>query len=54
MTPMLDFNVEGPTSARASGGGQPYDLTNSDDSHSFLVAKGKHFTYVLLKIPAKG
>ena len=22
--------------------------------HSFLVAKGKHFTYVLLKIPAKG
>ncbi|MFO0601468.1 MAG: TIGR04551 family protein [Myxococcaceae bacterium] len=38
ITPMLDFNVEGPTSPRTLEGGQPFDLSNSDDVHSYVLA----------------
>ncbi|MFZ5442993.1 MAG: TIGR04551 family protein [Myxococcota bacterium] len=38
VTPMMDFNVEGPTSVRTFGGGQPFDLSNSDDAHSYILA----------------
>lgn len=37
VTPMLDFNVEGPTSGRGDQG-QPFDLSNSDDAHSYVIA----------------
>jgi uncharacterized protein (TIGR04551 family) len=37
-TPMLDFNVEGPLSVRQASGGQQFDLSNSDDVHSFIIA----------------
>ena len=38
ITPMLDFNVEGPSSPRTLEGGQPFDLSNSDDAHSYILA----------------
>jgi len=38
VTPMLDFNVEGPTSPRTLEGNQPFDLSNSDDAHSYILA----------------
>ena len=38
IAPAFDFNAEGPSTARALTGGQPIDLTNSDDTHSFVVA----------------
>ena len=44
VTPMLDFNAEGPTSARQSGGGQPFDLSNNDDTHSFVLAAARRDT----------
>jgi uncharacterized protein (TIGR04551 family) len=46
VTPMIDFNSEGVTSQRATGDGQsePFDLTNSDDSHSYVVAVARRDT----------
>ncbi|HZH03411.1 MAG TPA: TIGR04551 family protein, partial [Myxococcaceae bacterium] len=41
VTPFIDFNAEGPTSAVRGQQGQPFDLSNSDDaqSYSLIVAK---------------
>lgn len=36
ISPMFDFNAEGSSSRVA--GGAPFDLSNSDDAHSFVVA----------------
>ncbi len=44
VTPMLDFNVEGPTSASVNQQGQPFDLSNSDDAHSFILAVARRDT----------
>ena len=44
ITPMLDFNVEGPTSVRTLEGGQPFDLSNSDDAHSYIIAAQRRDT----------
>ncbi len=44
VTPMLDWNVEGPSSVRMPEGGQPYDLSNSDDSHSYILAIARRDT----------
>jgi uncharacterized protein (TIGR04551 family) len=44
LTPMLDFNVEGPTSARALEGGQPWDLSQGDDAHSYVLAIARRDT----------
>lgn len=44
ITPMLDFNVEGPSSVRQQYGGQPFDLSNSDEVHSFLLAIARRDT----------
>lgn len=38
VTPMMDFNIEGPSSVRTLEGGQPFDLSNSDDAHSYILA----------------
>jgi uncharacterized protein (TIGR04551 family) len=38
ITPMMDFNVEGLTSTRSLEGGQPFDLSNFDDAHSYILA----------------
>jgi uncharacterized protein (TIGR04551 family) len=38
VTPMMDFNVEGPSSVRTLEGGQPFDASNSDDAHSYILA----------------
>lgn len=35
LVPTLDFDVEGLISGRVSSQGQPYDVSNSDDSHTF-------------------
>lgn len=43
IAPMLDFNLEGPL-ATAGNPGQPFDLTQSDDSHSYVVAIAKRDT----------
>ncbi len=42
ITPMLDFNAEGPTNT--NGGGQIFDASNGDDSHSFLIAIARRDT----------
>lgn len=42
ITPMLDFNAEGPVGAGASG--VPLDLANSDDSHSYILAFARRDT----------
>ena len=47
--PALDFNAEGPTTSRQTGGGQPIDLTNSDDAHSFVVAIARRDTELQTK-----
>lgn len=44
ITPMLDFNVEGPSSARTLEGGQPFDVSNSDDAHSYILAAQRRDT----------
>lgn len=38
VTPMMDFNVEGPSSLRLPEGGQPFDLSQADDAHSYILA----------------
>ncbi len=44
VTPMIDFNSEGVTSAERNEAGEPYDLTQSDDSHSLVLAIAKRDT----------
>lgn len=44
ITPMLDWNVEGPSSVRLPEGGQPYDLSNSDEVHSYIIAIARRDT----------
>ncbi len=44
VTPMLDFNVEGILSPKQPAGGQQFDLSNSDDSHSFILAVARRDT----------
>ena len=44
ITPMVDINAEGPTSASYPGGGQPFDLSNGDDVHSAVLALAKRDT----------
>jgi uncharacterized protein (TIGR04551 family) len=44
VTPMADFNVEGLLSPRQPSGGQQFDLSNSDDSHSFILAVARRDT----------
>ncbi|MFL5320744.1 MAG: TIGR04551 family protein [Myxococcaceae bacterium] len=45
VTPMMDFNVEGPISQKHGDyAGQPYDLSNSDDAHSYIVAVARRDT----------
>ena len=44
VTPMMDFNIEGPSSVRSLEGGQPFDLSNSDDAHSYVLAAQYRFT----------
>lgn len=42
ITPMADFNVEGPQTTRDTGA--PVDLTNSDDAHSLIIAAARRDT----------
>jgi len=49
ITPMLDFNVEGPTSGAKGEYGQPFDLSNSDDSHSYVLAIARRDTELQAK-----
>ncbi|MEW5742438.1 MAG: TIGR04551 family protein, partial [Myxococcota bacterium] len=44
ITPMLDWNVEGPSSVRLPEGGQPYDTSNSDEVHSYILAIARRDT----------
>ncbi len=44
ITPMLDFDAEGPSSSRQAGGGQPFDVSNTDDTHSFILAIARRDT----------
>lgn len=37
VVPMVDFNVEGLVSGSTNTQGQPYDVTNTDDSHTFGI-----------------
>jgi uncharacterized protein (TIGR04551 family) len=42
VTPMLDFNAEGPPGN--NGSGQVFDASNNDDAHSFLIAVARRDT----------
>ncbi|MGQ0506037.1 MAG: TIGR04551 family protein [Myxococcaceae bacterium] len=44
VTPMIDFNVEGPISQRTNEQHQPFDLSNSDDAHSLILAIARRDT----------
>ena len=44
VAPAIDFNVEGPTTARATGVGQPVDLFNQDDAHSLVLVLARRDT----------
>jgi uncharacterized protein (TIGR04551 family) len=44
VTPMIDFTNEGLTSLRLPEGGQPFDLSQSDDSTSFILAVARRDT----------
>ncbi|HVE87761.1 MAG TPA: TIGR04551 family protein, partial [Myxococcales bacterium] len=44
VAPMIDFNVEGPTSTRFGELGQPVDLSQSDDAHSYVLVIAKRDT----------
>ncbi|MFN0060964.1 MAG: TIGR04551 family protein [Myxococcaceae bacterium] len=41
VSPLIDFNVEGPTSLRAGELGQPFDLSNSDDAHTLGITAAR-------------
>src|SRR5262249_34033080 len=42
IAPAIDFNVEGPQTMRDTG--VPFDLSNSDDAHSIVIAAAKRDT----------
>jgi uncharacterized protein (TIGR04551 family) len=44
VAPMLDFDVEGPFSDPDAGQGQPFDLSNTDDAHSYVLAIARRDT----------
>jgi uncharacterized protein (TIGR04551 family) len=44
VAPMLDFDVEGPTSDLDGGQGQTFDLSNTDDAHSYVLAIARRDT----------
>ena len=44
VTPMLDFDVEGPFSQPDANQGQPFDLSNRDDAHSYVLAIARRDT----------
>ncbi|WP_223637285.1 TIGR04551 family protein [Corallococcus sp. EGB] len=44
VTPMLDFNSEGLSTAKANAQGEPVDLTQSDDAHSLVLAIARRDT----------
>ncbi|RKH35615.1 TIGR04551 family protein [Corallococcus sicarius] len=44
ITPMIDFNAEGLSTERANSLGEPVDLTQSDDSHSLVLAIARRDT----------
>jgi uncharacterized protein (TIGR04551 family) len=44
LTPMVDFDLEGPISGTDAGQGQPVDLSNTDDSHSYILAIARRDT----------
>jgi uncharacterized protein (TIGR04551 family) len=44
VTPMLDFNAEGPSSATVAEGGQPFDLSNRDDANGLVLAVARRDT----------
>ncbi|MBM4378299.1 MAG: TIGR04551 family protein, partial [Deltaproteobacteria bacterium] len=44
VTPMLDFNAEGPSSATLAEGGQPFDLSNRDDANGLVLAVARRDT----------
>lgn len=44
VAPMLDFNSEGPVSARLNGLGEARDLSNGDDAHSWVLAIARRDT----------
>jgi uncharacterized protein (TIGR04551 family) len=41
ITPMLDFNVEGILSPTTQTSNQSFDLSNSDDAHSFIISAAR-------------
>lgn len=48
VTPMLDFNAEGAVARRGSQG-EPVDLTQSDDSHGWVVAIARRETDTVIR-----
>jgi uncharacterized protein (TIGR04551 family) len=44
VTPMLDFNAEGPSSVTNAEGGQAYDLSNRDDANGLVLAVARRDT----------
>ena len=44
ITPMLDFNSEGTGALRLPEGGQPFDVSNSDEAHSYILAAARRDT----------
>jgi len=44
IAPMIDFDSEGPSSGRAGELGQPYDLSNADEAHSYVLAVARRDT----------
>lgn len=44
VAPMVDFDIEGPSSGQFGEQGQPFDLSNTDDSHSYVVAIARRDT----------
>lgn len=44
ITPMLDFSSEGPSSAQINYPGEPFDLSNGDDSLSLVLAIARRDT----------
>jgi uncharacterized protein (TIGR04551 family) len=44
VTPMIDFNSEGVVGSRDPAQGEPFDFSNADDSHSYVVAIARRDT----------
>jgi uncharacterized protein (TIGR04551 family) len=49
ISPMIDWNGIGPTSARTGEGGQPFPLTNQDQTISYIIAIARRDTEQQLK-----